>query len=151
MFTPKFYPRFFTLALSLISAPLGAAQYQLWVQHNDTIPVPLTQSAGDPEQGMNLIALKSKGNCLACHRLPISDAEFHGTIGPTLSGVGSRLTAAQLRLRIANEKQLNPLTIMPGYFSDPEKLNRVLDGYRGETILSAQEIEDIIAYLVTLK
>jgi len=139
------------LIMLLAATALNAAEYLPWSQQNFAIESPLGGMIGESKRGRLLVTQKSKGNCLACHRLPIKDAEFHGTIGPTLQGVGSRLSAAQLRLRIADEKQLNPFSIMPGYHSDPARLNQGQDRYSGQTILSAQEIEDIVSYLVSLK
>ena len=151
MLNLKLSPLYLTVALSLITSPLCAAEYVPWSQQNYAIDKSLSGLSGDPESGRKLVAQKSKGNCLACHRLPIQDTEFHGTIGPELTGVGKRLTATQLRLRVADEKQINPFSIMPSYHRDPKQFNRVLEKYEGQTILSAQEIEDIVAYLVSLK
>lgn len=148
MFTLK---PFFVLLLSFAATALNAAEYVPWSQQNYAIESPLGGFIGNPARGRLLVTQKSKGNCLACHRLPIKDTEFHGTIGPELTGVGKRLNMAQLRLRVSDEKQVNPFSIMPGYHSDPKRLNRVLDDYQGQTILSAQEIEDIVSYLVSLK
>ena len=83
--------------------------------------------------------------------MPIPEEPFHGTVGPPLDGVGARYTPAQIRLRIVDEQQINPMTIMPGFYRDPAWANRVADDYWGKTFLSAQQIEDLVAYLVTLK
>ena len=83
--------------------------------------------------------------------MPIPEEPFHGTIGPPLQGVGARYSAAQIRLRIVDEQQVNPFTIMPGFYRDPLEANRVADVYWGKTFLSAQQVEDLVAYLVTLK
>ncbi len=106
---------------------------------------------GDARRGRQIAISRSKGNCLACHRLPVPEEEFHGTVGPSLEDVGSRFSEGQLRLRIVDEKQLNPMTIMPGFYRDPKHFNRVLDEYEGRTVLNAQEVEDVVAYLLTLK
>ena len=116
---------------------------------NDTIPVSLTGVAGDPAKGKKLAINKKKGNCLACHAMPIPEQQFHGEVGPDLSEVGSRLNDAELRMRLVNSKVLNPDTIMPAFHK--VSLNRVLKKFKGKTILKAQEIEDIIAYISTLK
>jgi sulfur-oxidizing protein SoxX len=116
---------------------------------NDTIPVSLTGVPGDPVKGKKLVINRKKGNCLACHAMPIPEQQFHGEVGPDLNGVGSRLSEAELRLQLVNSKALNPETIMPAFHK--VALNRVLKKFKGKTILGAQEIEDILAYLVTIK
>jgi L-cysteine S-thiosulfotransferase len=116
---------------------------------DDAIPVSLTGVPGDPVKGKKLAVNRKKGNCLACHAMPIPEQQFHGEVGPDLSGVGSRMTEPELRLRLVNSKALNPDTIMPAFHK--VALNRVLKKFKGKTILGAQEIEDIIAYISTLK
>ena len=116
---------------------------------DDTIPASLTGVPGDPVKGKKLAIKRKKGNCLACHAMPIPEQQFHGEVGPDLSGVGSRMTEAELRMRLVNSKALNPDTIMPAFHK--VALNRVLKKFKGKTILGAQEIEDIIAYISTLK
>ena len=93
---------------------------------------------------------RRQGNCLACHKLPIPEQPFHGEVGPDLSEVGGTYNAGELRLRIVDPKSLNPATIMPAFYKT-EGLNRVAKKFQGKTILTAQQVEDIIAYLVTLK
>lgn len=122
-----------------------------WKMEGYAIPEPLAGLQGDAERGRRLVIDRSKGNCLACHHLPIPEEEFHGTVGPPLSGVASRLSEGEIRLRVVDEKQLNPATIMPGYYRDPRHFNQVAEPWRGKTVLGAQEIEDIVAYLMTLK
>ena len=106
---------------------------------------------GDARRGRALVISTDKGNCLACHKMPISEEIFHGTLGPDLSHVASRLTEAQLRLRLVDEKQINPQTIMPGYYRNPKNFHLVADEYAGKTLLSAQQVEDVLAYLMSLK
>jgi len=113
------------------------------------IPAPLTAQPGDPERGRQVVRDRDGGDCTICHAMPLPQREFHGTIGPPLDGIGSRTTAGALRLRLVDPKALNPATIMPAYYKI-EGLNRVLDRYRARPILSAQQIEDAIAYLLTL-
>jgi sulfur-oxidizing protein SoxX len=82
--------------------------------------------------------------------MPLPDRQFHGTVGPPLDGVGNRYSAGALRLRMVDPKQINPQTSMPAYYKI-EGLHQVAEGYRGKPILTAQEIEDVVAYLLTLK
>jgi sulfur-oxidizing protein SoxX len=108
-----------------------------------SIPQALTDQPGDPENGRAVAIHRKKGNCLACHIMPIPE-------GPDLNGVASRYDEGELRLRVVDAKVLNADTIMPAYYKT-EGLHRVLKGFQGKTVLSAQEIEDVVAYLLTLK
>ena len=114
------------------------------------IPQALTDQPGDPENGRAVVIHRQKGNCLACHTMPIPEQSFHGEIGPDLSGVANRYNAGELRLRIVDPKVINPGTIMPAYYRT-NGLHRVLEKFEGKTMLTAQEVEDVIAYLQTLK
>jgi len=90
------------------------------------------------------------GLCLLCHSGPFPEEQFQGNLAPSLAGVGARLSPGQIRLRIVDSSRVNPDTIMPAYFRT-ENLARVAPAYRGKTVLDAQQIEDIVAFLVTLK
>lgn len=125
--------------------------YVDWQADQDAIPTPLGELRGDAQRGRRWVIDQSKGNCLACHAMPIPEEPFHGTLGPPLHGVAQRLSEGQLRLRVVDEKRLNPNTIMPGYYRNPKLLNRVADEYFNRAFLTAQEVEDIVAYLTTLK
>jgi len=116
----------------------------------DTIPEPLTDTPGDPERGRQIVLDREVGNCLICHRVPEPAERFQGELGPDLSGVGSRLTAGQLRLRIVDQSRLNPRTLMPPYYRI-DRLTLVADQYRGKPVLTAQQVEDVISYLQTLR
>ena len=83
--------------------------------------------------------------------MPIPEQDFHGELGPDLSGVGARYPAGMLRLQIVDEKKINPATIMPGFYVKPDTLHNVAEKFNGKTPLNAQEVEDIVAYLLTLK
>ncbi|MBI3329845.1 MAG: sulfur oxidation c-type cytochrome SoxX [Nitrospinae bacterium] len=113
------------------------------------IPAPLTVQPGDPERGRRIVLDRDGGDCIICHVMPLPQREFHGTVGPSLDGVGRRYTAGALRLRIVDPKAINPETVMPAYYK-VEGLHRVLDRYRGKPILTAQQVEDVVAYLLTL-
>jgi sulfur-oxidizing protein SoxX len=129
----------------------GDEPYYDWSAENLSIASPIGGKRGDAERGRELSFDRSKGNCIACHALPVPEAEFPGEIGPSLAGVGERLSEGQIRLRVVDPKQVNPETIMPGFYRHPKHFNHVKKKYRGRTLLSAQEIEDLVAYLVTLK
>ena len=103
--------------------------------------------AGDAQRGR--LAVIGKGNCLACHQMPIPEEPDHGDIGPDLSHVGLRLDAAQLAARIRDPKTINPDTIMPSFVK--LDLNRVAKDWQGKTILTEQDLADVVAYLLTLK
>jgi len=97
-----------------------------------------------------LIVARDSANCVLCHALPEGAVRFAGDVGPSLAGIGARFTAPQLRLRVADNLRLNPTTIMPSYYK-VDGLERVAPAYRGKPILSATEIEDVVAYLATLR
>lgn len=120
------------------------------VRDGNSIPTSLTGQPGDPENGKKVAIHRKKGNCLACHAMPIPEQPFHGEVGPDLAGVGSRYSAGELRLRIVNPKLANPDTIMPAFYRT-DGLHRVMAKFEGKTMLSAQEVEDVVAYLLTLK
>ena len=117
---------------------------------NDTINKPLTSSLGDAVRGRHIFMDRERGNCLVCHAAPLPDRQMHGTVGPALDGIGSRYTAGALRLRLVDPQRINPQSIMPAYYK-VSGLYRVLPPYRNKTLLTAQEIEDVLAFLLTLK
>jgi len=136
--------------ITLISGNVFSEPSAGYVVENYAINTPLEGLSGNPENGRKLVMDKNKGNCLACHVLPIPEEDFHGTIGPPLIDIASRLNSAQLRLRVTDMKQINPFSIMPGYYRETAKFNRLAEKYNDTTILTAQEVEDIVAYLATL-
>ena len=117
---------------------------------DETIPASLTGKAGDPANGKKVVIGRKKGNCLACHVMPIPEQQFHGMTGPDLNGVGDRMDEAELRMRIVDPKIIDSDTMMPSFYRNKD-LHRVLKKFEGKTILSAQEVEDVVAYLMTLK
>ncbi len=112
----------------------------------------LTGVPGDPANGRKVFANRKQGNCLACHaNADMSEMLFHGEIGPALDGVGERYDAAFLRALLVNSKEVFEGTIMPAFYVDNSTLRRVMSKFDGKTILTAQQVEDVIAYLLTLK
>lgn len=114
------------------------------------IEASLTGKSGDPKQGRKVAIDRKLGNCLACHRMPVPEQQFHGETGPDLAGVGSRLTPGEVRLRVVNPKVVNPETMMPAFYR-VKGLNRVMKDFAGKPILTAEQVEDVVAYLMTLK
>lgn len=139
--------------MALASAATSGAQAEMMkymVKGGTSIPESLTGKPGDPKNGRKVAISRKKGNCLACHVLPIPEQPFHGMVGPDLKGVAGRMKEGELRLRVVNPKVVNSDTIMPSFYK-AEGLHMVLKKFKGKTILSAQEVEDVIAYLMTLK
>ena len=116
----------------------------------DEIVQPLGGRIGDASRGRLAVADRNGAHCLLCHRLPIPEERFHGELAPPLDGVGGRLSPGQIRLRVVDASVVNPETIMPPYFRT-DRLNRVAAQHRGRTVLTEQQIEDIVAYLSGLK
>jgi sulfur-oxidizing protein SoxX len=115
----------------------------------DAIPASLTGEPGDAVRGRTLI-LNRTSTCILCHSGPFPQETFQGDLAPSLSGVGSRWSPAQLRLRLVDASRLNPATIMPSYYR-VDGLDRVGAAWRDKPMLSAAQIEDIVAYLATLR
>ena len=116
----------------------------------DAIPSPLGGAKGDAARGRSIIVNRHVGLCLLCHNGPFPEERFQGTIGPDLKGTAGRLSEGQIRLRIIDPSRVNAETIMPAYFRT-EGLTRVAPAFRGKTVLTAGEIEDVIAFLATLR
>jgi len=125
--------------------------YCRWEVEDYAIMEPLCGLAGDAPRGSKIASDGGQGNCLACHQLPIPGIEAYGTIGPPLAGIASRLSVPMIRLRVVDTRNINPMSIMPGFYRDPRLINRPGKKYRGRTFLTAQQVEDVIAYLATLK
>jgi sulfur-oxidizing protein SoxX len=140
-----------TLLSAALAGPARAADgWHPYVIVNDMIPRSLTGQPGDAAHGREIVINRQKGLCLLCHSGPFPEAAFQGTLAPSLTGTGSRWSVAQLRLRIVDASRLNPNTIMPPYYRIDD-LTRVAHSYRGKPILSGQEIEDVVAFLATLR
>ncbi len=139
-------------ALLLIAALPAATAAQDLVSYQidgDGIAEPLTGQPGDAARGRALVAERSS-TCLLCHSGPFPEVRFQGDLAPNLAGAGSRATPAQLRLRLVDASRLNPATIMPSYYR-VDGLTRVGRAWRDKPILSAGQIEDIVAYLASLR
>ena len=116
----------------------------------DAIPRPLADRPGDPARGRAIVADRTRGLCLLCHAAPIPEVRFQGDLAPDLAGAGARWSEGQLRLRVADARRLNPETIMPPTYAI-DGLARVGAAWQGRTVLDAGEVEDVVAYLATLK
>jgi sulfur-oxidizing protein SoxX len=135
------------LAAAAASAPAAAEPY---VVEGDAIPRPLTGQAGDPARGQALMEDRQRSLCSLCHAGPFAPSHQQGTLAPDLQGIGARLGEGQLRLRVVDMKRLVPDSIMPSYVRT-EGFERVATAWQGRPVLTAEEIEDVIAYLATLR
>ncbi len=116
----------------------------------DAIPASLTGNKGDAARGRAIVVSRQKGLCLLCHSGPFPEERLQGNLALDLKGAGARWSVGQLRLRLVDSRKLDAETIMPSYYS-LDDLNRVAVAYRGKPILSAGEIEDVVAFLATLR
>ena len=133
-----------------VAAPPAAAQLVPFEVVGDAIPAPLGGNRGDPGRGRAIVLDPERGNCTICHPVPGGDARTQGNVAPTLAGVAGRSTLAQMRLRLVDGTRVNASTIMPPYYR-VDGLQRVGEAWRGRPVLSAGEIEDVLAYLATLE
>jgi sulfur-oxidizing protein SoxX len=137
-------------AHATLSGWVGPAAAQGAAIADDSIPQSLTGRAGDAVRGREIAFSRERGNCPICHVLPAPDEVLHGDVGPNLKGVATRLTEGQLRSRVVDARRTNPASVMPSYHR-LDGLKRVQAVYAGKTVLSAEEIEDVVAYLMTLR
>ena len=135
-----------TLALSVAVQSQSLVSYTI---SGDGIADSLTGAPGDPARGRALVAERSS-TCILCHSAPLPEVRFQGDLAPNLAGAGGRSSIPQLRLRLVDAARLNPATIMPSYYR-VDGLERVGRNWQGKPILSAEQIEDIVAYLATLR
>lgn len=131
------------LALALLAAIAASALA------NDEMPASLTGAKGDPVRGRAIVASRQVGLCLLCHSGPFPEERFQGELAPDLRSA-ARLSEGQIRMRIVDPRKANPQSIMPAYYRT-EGLTRVAPAYRGRTIFSAEQVEDVVAYLLTLR
>jgi sulfur-oxidizing protein SoxX len=127
--------------------PPGVAAFRV---EGDAIRAPLAGRVGDAVRGRALVHDTGAGACILCHTTPDNPLPVAGNVGPSLAGVGARLSAGQLRLRIVDSTRLNAATAMPAYHR-VDGLTRVGTAYAGRPVLSAQQVEDVVSYLQGLK
>ena len=132
-----------------LPGPAHAQALQPYAVAGDAIPDSLTGLPGDAVRGRALVIARSS-TCILCHSGPFPEEKFQGDLAPHLAGAGSRWSEGQLRLRLVDASRLNPITIMPSYYR-VDGLDRVGAAWRGKPILTAEQIEDIVAYLATLR
>jgi L-cysteine S-thiosulfotransferase len=133
------------------AAAVVAACLLVGVAHaQDSLPESLTGAKGDPARGRAIVTNRQVGLCLLCHSGPFPEERFQGNLAPDIKGAGARWTEGQLRLRIVDSSRINPTSIMPAYHRT-EGLTRVAPALRGKPILSPEQIEDVVAFLVTLR
>lgn len=137
----------FALLICATGASAAVAPFSVT---GDAIEAPLAATPGDAARGAAIVRNRETANCLICHAIPDPRERFMGDVGPSLAGVGSRLTPGQIRLRLVDPTRLNPGAVMPAYHR-VEGLRRVDQRYMGQPVLTAMEIEDVVAYLAGLK
>ena len=131
------------LAVALLACPVPShadEELRSFLIVGDAIPDTLTGKPGDAARGRTVVATRQQGLCLLCHSGPFPEERFQGNLAPSLAGAGGRWSEAQLRLRLVDAQRLNPDTIMPPYYK-VSGLQRV----------APEQIEDVVAYLATLK
>ena len=116
----------------------------------DAIPASLTGTRCDAARGRAVVANRHVGLCLLCHSGPFPEERFQGELAPDFRGTGARLSEGQIRLRMVEPGRFNAESIMPAYYRI-EGLTRVAPAFRGKPVLTAAQIEDVVAFLATLK
>lgn len=116
----------------------------------DALDAPLDGLRGDPARGRRIVTSRQKGLCLLCHPGPFPEERFQGDLAPDLAGVGARLSEGQLRARIVDARRVNPSTIMPAY-RRTAGFERVGRAWADRALLESQEVEDVVAFLATLR
>ena len=117
----------------------------------DAMPQPLTESPGDAARGRAIVVNRQQGLCLLCHSGPFAEVREQGNLASNLQGAGARWTAAQLRLRVADARRLDPQGLMPSLHRVDDSLSRVGRAWQGKPVLDAQQVEDVVAFLQTLQ
>jgi sulfur-oxidizing protein SoxX len=132
------------------AAPAAAQALQPFTVVGDAIPASLTGKPGNAERGREIVVNRQVGLCLLCHSGRFPEQKFQGTLAPSLAGAGARASEGQLRLRIVDASRLKPDTIMPPYYRI-DGLTRVAPAFQGKPILTAEQVEDVVAFLMTLR
>jgi sulfur-oxidizing protein SoxX len=139
-----------TIGCNAAFATAAHAQLVPYQIVGDAIQASLTGAKGDAARGRAIVANHTIGLCLLCHSGPFPEDKFQGNIAPNLKGAGSRWSEGQLRLRLVDAGKINPDTIMPPYYR-VDGLTRVAPAFQGKPVLTAEQIEDVVAYLMTLR
>ena len=135
--------------LAVIPSQVRAQDLRPYEVAGDAIPQSLTGARGDPARGRAIVLDRQKGLCLLCHTGPFPEQRFQGNLAPDLTGAGTRWSEGQLRLKIVDSRRLNPATIMPPYYT-MDGLVRVGRNWQDKPVLSAEQVEDVVAFLTTL-
>lgn len=134
-------------ASASVSVSASALGYEVV---GDAIPNPLTGVPGDAARGRAIVVNRQLGLCLLCHTGPFPEERFQGTLAPSLAGAGARGSAGQLRLRLVDARRVNPASFMPAYYR-AEGHVQVAGAWQGKPVFSAQQVEDVVAFLQTLR
>jgi L-cysteine S-thiosulfotransferase len=134
------------LSIALVVGAICTAS----LAHGEDAMPSLTGVRGEPERGRAIVVNRQVGLCLLCHSGPFPEERFQGNLAPDLKGAGRRWSEGQLRLRIVDPSRTNPATIMPAYYRT-DGLVRVAPAWRGKPVLTAEQIEDVVAFLTTLR
>ena len=138
------------MSLALVATAQAADTIVDYLIVGDEIPKRLSAEPGNPGRGRETVRDMAQVTCLICHAMPIPEEPDHGQICPSLIGIGSRLSEGQIRLRLVDQKSMNSKSIMPAYYQT-QNLTRVQELYKERTIYSPQQLEDVVAYLTSLK
>ena len=133
---------------SLLILPISSVGQVIW--NADTVQMPLSPNPGDPIKGRSLVTSRQTGLCVLCHAGPFPEERFQGNLALDLRLSIANLSPGQLRARLVDPSKSNSNTIMPAYFKT-EHLQRVAPQFAGKTVLTGQEIEDVVAYLLTIQ
>jgi sulfur-oxidizing protein SoxX len=144
---------FIVAAMAIATSAASVARADALVEYRadgDRIEAPLGGATGDAARGRALIVARDTANCVLCHAVPDPAIRFSGDVGPALDGVGARLTPAQIRLRIVDNSRRDPNTVMPSYYRiDGRQL--VAAAWRDKPVLTVGQVEDLVAYLSSLR